>query len=126
MSKRTERRLFVAAAGLAFAAGAGAALPVRNLTDRDLIRYAASKLDPRTMMGRQVVLGRHRGTLVVADFPCGDVCPQYTRRIVHYDVPVERCAAVRGAVVSELVPRGPAVMPRPYCEPKVLVKVGPQ
>lgn len=123
MNKRVRLCLLVAAASVAFAARVGAAPRVRNLSDRDLVRYAASKFDARAMMGRHVVLGRHRGTLVAADFVCGDVCPQYTRRIVHYDVPPERCGEVGGAVVSELVPRGPAVMPKPYCEPKVLVRV---
>jgi hypothetical protein len=74
------------------------------------------------MMFRRIVLGRHHGVPVVADHPCGDVCPQYTRRIVHYDLPPERCAETGGVVVEELVPRGIAVRRMPYCEPAVLAR----
>jgi hypothetical protein len=97
-----------------------AAAPLRRLSDRDLVRYAASKFDARAMMGRRIVLGTHGGTRVVADFVCGDVCPAYTKRIIHYDVPPEHCASVHGKVVSQLVPRGPAVIGQPFCEPPVL------
>jgi hypothetical protein len=107
-----------AAALLAFTA---AAHP-RRIGDRDLLRYAATKFDKRAMLGRRLVLGEHRGTLVVATFTCGDVCPAYTKRIIHYDVPPEQCDAVGGMVVDELVPRGPAVRPKPYCEPRVLAE----
>ena len=74
------------------------------------------------MMFRRLVLGRHNGHVVVADHPCGDVCPQYTRRIIHYDLPPERCAKAGGAVVEELVPVSIAVRRMPYCEPKVLAR----
>jgi hypothetical protein len=99
--------------------------PLR-LSDADLVRFAGSRFDPYARTGRIRVLGVHRGTLVVVDYPCGDVCPAYTRRIAHYDVPPEACAEVGGSVVNELVPRGPAVMPRPYCEPTVIVGVKPR
>jgi hypothetical protein len=112
--------LLVAAALAASAAGAKGAPDLRRLTDRDLLRFAAAPFDKRKLMFRQIVLGRHRGLRVVADHPCGDVCPDATRRIVHYDIAPERCARAGGAVVEELVPAGIAVMRRPYCEPRVL------
>jgi hypothetical protein len=100
-----------------------AAAPLaRQVTDKDLLRYAASRFDPATMAFKRVTVGRHRGTLVVADFPCSDVCPQYTRRIIHYDVKVSACARARGIVVEELVPRGIAVTREPFCEPAVLAR----
>ncbi|MEA3065317.1 MAG: hypothetical protein QOJ27_1769 [Sphingomonadales bacterium] len=107
------------------AAAAKPAPQLRRLTDRDLLRYAAAPFDHRAMMFRHVILGRHNGAVVVADHPCGDVCPQYTRRIVHYDLAPERCARAGGVVVEELVPAGIAVRRRPYCEPKVLAKPAP-
>jgi hypothetical protein len=117
--------LALAAAAPAVPAAAKPAPPLRRVTDRDLLRYAAAPFDRRAMMFRHVVLGRHHGLVVVADHPCGDVCPQYTRRIVHYDVTPERCAKAGGIVVEELVPAGIAVRRRPYCEPKVLAKPAP-
>jgi hypothetical protein len=107
------------------AAASPAARPPR-LSDAALLRFARSRFDPYARADRVHVLGIHRGTLVVVDYPCGDVCPAYTNRIVHYDLPPEACAQAGGTIVNELVPRGPAVMPRPYCEPSVIVGVKPR
>jgi hypothetical protein len=93
---------------------------VRPVSDAQLLRFAATKFDPRKMMFHREIIGLHRGALVVADYPCGDVCPAYTRRIIHYDVKAADCARTGGAIVSELVPRGPAVAKRDFCEPAVL------
>lgn len=98
--------------------------PLRRLTDNDLLRLAAAPFDRRAMMFRRLVLGRHRGFAVVADHPCGDVCPQYTRRIIHYDLAPERCAAAGGVVVEELVPMSIAVRRKPFCKPAVLARGG--
>ena len=123
-------RILLAAAGLALAAATAAAAcgerpgPSRKLSDSDIAAYASAPFDKRAMMFKRVALGRHRGLPVVAIHPCGDVCPVYTRRIVHYDIPVSDCAARRGVVRQELIPRGPAVARQPFCVPAVLA--GPQ
>ncbi len=73
------------------------------------------------MMFKQERLGRHHGVAVVADFPCGDVCPDYTTRIIHYDVaPGPACAKAGGVEEIKMIPRGIAVMRQPFCVPKVL------
>ena len=97
-----------------------------RIGDAALLRFARSRFDPFARTDRVRVLGVHRGTLVVVDYPCGDVCPAYTRRIIHYDVPPEACQRVRGTIVNELLPRGPAVRPVPYCEPTVIVGIKPR
>lgn len=118
----------LALAALAFPAAAPALAgqrpspPLRRLTDNDLLRLAAAPFDRRAMMFERVVLGRHRGFPVVADHPCGDVCPQYTRRIIHYDLTPERCPAARGVVVVEVVPVSIAVQRKPFCKPAVLAR----
>jgi hypothetical protein len=115
-------------AALACAAAAPAAAPpagpqkARRIGDAELLRYAASGFDKRKMMFKRDTLGLHRGTLVVADFPCSDVCPIYTRRIIHYDVAPPDCARVGGMVVAETYPLGIAVTKRDFCEPTVLAK----
>jgi hypothetical protein len=120
---RTDIGLAVGAIGLLVAAAPAPHGKVRNLSDSDLRRYAASKFDARKMMFHHVTVGRYRGTLVVADFPCGDVCPNYTRRIIHFAVEPEACARIPGGViVEETVPRGIAIHRRPYCEPAVIAK----
>ncbi|MFL6843639.1 MAG: hypothetical protein ACJ8ER_02020 [Allosphingosinicella sp.] len=117
--------LLAFAVPLAASAAAARPTPERRLTDRDLRRYAAARFDKRALMFRRIVLGRHHGTLVVADHPCGDVCPQYTRRIVHYDVPPELCAGAGGIVEEVLVPSGIAVQRKRFCLPRVLAKAPP-
>jgi hypothetical protein len=105
----------------AIAAPALAAAAPRILTDADLLAYAAKPYDKAAMMERRVALGLHHGAPVVADFPCSDICPDYTVRIIHYDLePGPACARVGGAVESRAVPVSIAVMERKFCVPAVL------
>ncbi|HEX8468640.1 MAG TPA: hypothetical protein VF620_12635 [Allosphingosinicella sp.] len=124
-------RILFAAAGLSLAAATAAAAcgerpaSLRRLTDSDIAAYASAPFDKRAMMFKRVVLGRHRGLPVVAIHPCGDVCPVYTRRIVHYEIPVSDCARLGGIVREELMPRGPAVARQPFCVPAILAAPAP-
>ena len=75
------------------------------------------------MEGQRQVVGYHHGVRVVAEFPCSDVCPDYTVAIIHYDVdPGEACKRVGGVVRLETVPVAIAVTEEPFCVPKVLVE----
>ena len=119
------RILLAAAAVLPLAASPALACgqrppPQRKLSDSELLAYASAEFDKRAMMFKRVALGRHRGLPVVAIHPCGDVCPVYTRRIVHYDVPLADCERRGGVVREQLMPRGPAVARQPFCLPAVL------
>ncbi|HZZ89760.1 MAG TPA: hypothetical protein VFE13_15645 [Caulobacteraceae bacterium] len=90
----------------------------RRLSDADLVAYAASRFDASAMMEKQIVVGVHRGRRVVADFPCSDICPQYTIRIIHYDVaPGAPCAAAGGVTQTRRVPVSIAVMDKDFCIP---------
>jgi hypothetical protein len=126
-----SRILLAAAAGLSLASATAAFAcgprpgPLRALSDSDIAAYASAAFDKRAMMFKRVALGRHRGLPVVAIHPCGDVCPVYTRRIVHYEVPLADCERRGGIVRQELMPRGPAVAPRPFCVPAVLARPKP-
>lgn len=125
-----QSRILLAAAGLSLASATAADAcgqrppAQRNLSDSAIAAYAAAKFDKRAMMFKRVALGRHRGLPVVAIHPCGDVCPVYTRRIVHYDVPVADCERRGGVVREELMPRGPAVARVPFCVPAILAGPG--
>ncbi len=106
-------------AALAAASGAGAAPGV--LTDADLLAYAAKPYDKAAMMFHRVTLGLHHGAPVVADFPCSDICPAYTVRIIHYDVgPGPACAKVGGVTETRSVPVSIAVTEQSFCVPAVL------
>jgi hypothetical protein len=95
----------------------------RQLTDADLTAYAAKPWDKAAMMFKHVVLGVHHGLEVVADFPCGDVCPNYTTRIIHYAAdPGPACQTAGGVVITRGVPVSIAEMQKQFCVPKVLAQ----
>jgi hypothetical protein len=95
------------------------------LDDAALKAYAAQSFDPRAMMGRTVELGRHHGVPVVAEFPCSDVCPQYTVRIIHYRLPPGTdCAAAGGVARDAPVPVAIASTYETFCVPKALAGGG--
>ena len=109
-------------------AGAGCATRASEpgmLDDAALAAYAAKPFDKRAMMGTTAELGRNHGVSVVAEFPCADVCPQYTVRIIHYRLPEgSDCTAAGGVEKTVAVPVAIAVLPRTFCVPKVLVESG--
>lgn len=93
------------------------------LDDAALRAYAARPYDKAAMMHTMVALGRHHGVSVVAEFPCSDVCPQYTVRIIHYQLPEGvSCDSVGGVEQEVLMPVAITVHPRNFCFPKVLLE----
>jgi hypothetical protein len=92
----------------------------RAISDAELLDYATDPYDRAKMMGQRIVLGLNHDTRVIAIFPCSDVCPHYTRRVIHYDVPLARCAEVSGVEKMVPVPYAIAMIMRPFCIPKVL------
>lgn len=86
---------------------------------------AAQPWDKASLMGTTVVLGSYRGVSVVADHPCSDVCPQYTVRIIHYQLSADAsCASVGGVEKQVLVPIAITVLPKTFCIPEPLVASG--
>jgi hypothetical protein len=113
-----------AASGLCMVAAAPAAAP-RHLDDAALRAYAGRPWSKAALMNRTVELGRLRGVPVVAEFPCADVCPQYTVRIIHYRLPADTsCSAVGGVERTVLVPVAITVLSRTMCIPAALVAGG--
>lgn len=98
---------------------AGCASTVRILSDDDILRYQTERFDQAELVGKTIRLGAHRGNPVVADHPCGDVCPQYTVRIVRYEVPIENCEQAGGVIEYRMIPSiAPSV--QKFCVPPVL------
>lgn len=99
---------------------AGAAQP-GPISDARIAAIAASRFDRRAMMFHHELLGRNRGMRVLADYPCSDVCPDATVRIIHYDRPPgPGCEAAGGVTASRMVPISIAVQRVDYCVPAVL------
>jgi hypothetical protein len=87
--------------------------------------YANKPWDKASSMHTSVEVGRYKGVPVMAEFPCSDVCPQYTVRIIHYRLPADAsCASVGGVEKQVLVPIAIAVMPQTFCIPEPLVASG--
>ena len=102
-----------------------AAAEPRKLSDADLIAYDAQTYDHAAMMGKRVVVGLYRGAPVVAEFPCSDICPDYTTRIVHLDVAAgAACEAAGGVTQARRVPFSIAMVERDFCIPKPLAHPG--
>ncbi len=87
--------------------------------------YAGKPWNKAALMNTTVELGRYRNVPVVAEFPCSDVCPQYTVRIIHYRLPSDvSCASVGGVEKKVLVPVAITVLPKTFCIPEPLVASG--
>ena len=110
---------------LLLAALAGAAQP-GPISDARIAAIAASRFDRRAMMFHHELLGLNRGLRVLADYPCSDVCPDATVRIIHYDRPPgPGCEAAGGVTASRMVPISISVQRVDYCVPAVLERGQP-
>ena len=92
-----------------------------TVSDVELLQYATQDYDKRDMMFKRVVLGINHGAEVVANFPCGDICPNYTVRVIHYELLPSKCSEVGGIQRELQIAQGPAMHNESFCFPKVLV-----
>jgi len=116
--------VFAAVAGMAIGATACAGTPAQ-MDAASLQAWAGKPWDKAALMNTTVELGRYRNVPVVAEFPCSDVCPQYTVRIIHYQLPPEAsCASVGGVEKEVLVPIAITVRSKTFCIPEPLVASG--
>ena len=51
--------------------------------DQRLLDYASGSYDKGAMVGTKLALGIHNGVPLIAEFPCSDVCPDDTVRILN-------------------------------------------
>ena len=90
-------------------------------SEESLLQYATTPYDKGAQTRSHQILGKLNDVDVVADFVCSDVCPDYTVRIIHFDVePGEGCDAIGGVVKTVIVPVAIAAAPKDFCFPKVL------
>jgi hypothetical protein len=113
---------FIAVVAVLMGATACATSPV-VMDAAALQAYAGKPWDKARLMNSTVELGRYHEVPVVAEFPCSDVCPQYTARIIHYRLPPgASCASVGGVEKQLLVPVAITVLPKMFCIPQPLVE----
>ena len=90
------------------------------LSDAALLSYASSEYDKRLAIESRA-LGSLNGTDVLVDYFCGDVCPNYTVRVIHFAVePGPRCIEAGGVERSVVIPVAIAAMERTFCFPRIL------
>jgi hypothetical protein len=91
------------------------------IDDAALIDFVRRPFDPTSDETRWPrTLGTHRGVPVIVSYTCSDVCPDYTKRIVRYNLPAgEECTRVGGISKDIVVPRGIGTGLRRYCIPAV-------
>ena len=116
--------VLMAVAGMGIGATACAAAQAQ-MDAAALQGYAGKPWNKAALMNTTVELGRYRNVPVVAEFPCSDVCPQYTVRIIHYRLSSDvSCASVGGVEKKVLVPVAITVLPKTFCIPEPLVASG--
>lgn len=124
---RSTKPIIVFTMLLAVALTAGMARYRDTLSDDALVKYAKQFHGSRDWAAfpKSGTIGTHRGTKVVVEVRCSDICPDYTRMVIHYDVkPGADCRAAGGQEVQVLMPISIAVRNETFCVPRVLVPDG--
>ena len=92
--------------------------PVEDAVLIDFVRRSFDPMSDETRWPR--TLGTHRGVPLIVSYTCSDLCPDYTKRIVHYNSPPgEKCTRVGGISRDIVVPSGIGTGLRRYCIPAV-------
>lgn len=89
-------------------------------SEEALLAYAST---PFHRVDKRVVsLGQLNGTPIIAEFICSDLCPDYTVRIIRYELRKDQtCSAVGGVEKSVRIPVSIAATDKTFCFPQVLV-----
>ncbi len=93
----------------------------RPIADAAILAFVRTPFDPMSDPGKwRHVLGTQHGVPVVVSYVCSDLCPQYTRRIVRYNVAAGlACDRIGGISRDLIVPKGIGAGPRRYCIPAI-------
>lgn len=96
----------------------GILAPIGDAALLDFVRRPFDPMSDRAAWPR--TLGTHRGVPVIVSYTCSDVCPNYTKRVVRYNLlPGPQCAQAGGISKPILVPRGIGTGRRLYCIPAI-------
>ena len=93
------------------------------ISDERLKELAQKPYNKGQMVGKRILLGTQSDVKIFADFPCGDICPDYTSRIIHLDVtPGPTCTAAGGVNEDEGVSVGTSNTVAPFCVPRAIAR----
>ena len=92
----------------------------KPISDDELLNFATSSYDKEVKMNTEEILGIHNGQKVKVIYPCGDICPTYTKRIISYSLDIENCTSDIGVKKDILIFRGRAAGNKSFCLPKII------
>lgn len=91
------------------------------VSDEEILNYATRSYDKNHIAQSRMILGSHGGTTVLVEYICSDLCPDYTVRVIHYELSKDqKCSDVGGVEKEVRIPVAIAAMNRIFCFPKVL------
>ncbi len=91
-----------------------------ELSDSDIFELVTRDFDFEKVSGKKIIMGTHKGNIVVADFPCSDICPPNTVKIIRYDVEANQCMKRKGKVEELATPMSISMGLKSYCVPEVI------
>ena len=91
-----------------------------ELSASEILSLAIKPYDKREKMNTEEIIGTHDGKKVKVIYPCGDICPDYTKRVIHYMVEIENCTNNNGVIKKVKVTRGRASNYESFCVPKII------
>jgi hypothetical protein len=100
-----------------------AVTPAGPISDEELVKYASRFHGSHdwNIYPQNGVFATHHGATVVTEVHCGDVCPDYTRLIIHYGVqPSPECGRIGGVAEHVGIPASITVIDKVFCVPRVL------
>ena len=91
------------------------------IEDAELLDFVRQTFDPMSdEAGWPRTLGTHHGIPVIVSYTCSDLCPDYTKRVVRYNLsPGPECERAGGISRDIVVPRGIGTGLRRYCIPAI-------
>lgn len=94
----------------------------KTLSDEQILALAQLKMNDPLNAQLSKNLGSHHGVPMVFEQICSDVCPNYTVRLIHYQLsPKQTCQMVGGAEKTLLIPAGIAAVKQKFCFPKIIM-----
>jgi hypothetical protein len=96
--------------------------PPSEVSDEEILAYAISPYNKYKIAQHRLVLGSRGGAIVLAEYICSDLCPEYTVRVVRYELSKDQNCSEVGGIEKEIrIPVAIAAMNKTFCFPKVLV-----
>ena len=96
------------------------AIAEEALTNNRILKFAMEPYAKSAKMNTTEILGTHNKNILQVIYPCGDICPDYTKRIIHYKIEMKNCKNIGGIIKKKRIVRGRASNIESFCVPVVI------